>query len=401
MKNFKKTLALLAALTIVGTAFAACGETDGGSGTTTTPASTTTAGDEETTAAGGNEGADIKLPTDGDQFTVMSWNDEFPDMVNDYYIKDNPLPSGVEYNKVAHGVGGGEASAKYDTYFLSGEDIDIYCLEADFALKFLEGQDSAPLSDVGLTEADFADNYGYTLEIGKVGSDLKAVSFQAAPGGWAYRTDLAESLLGVKTPEEMQAKVKDWATFKETAAEVAEASGKKTAMTATLGGMWQTFSSARKDGWITGDMQLNVTDDVTNFMEMAKEYHDNKWATDLGQWSDEWNAFGKSDITLGAFASTWGVKDTGTPEDAANGFLTNAAGKETESYGKWALVEGPQSYFWGGTWLAVSPNSDNADLVKATLEYFCKDAASMKKYAEATGDFVNNKKVMDELVAAK
>ena len=67
---------------------------------------------------------------------------------------------------------------------------------------------------------------------------LKGASWQAAAGGYCYRTDLAEQYLGVTTPEEMQAKVADWDTFWATAKEVYDASGNKTAMADTLGGVW-------------------------------------------------------------------------------------------------------------------------------------------------------------------
>lgn len=434
--SIKKTLALVAALTLISTAFVGCGP-DKDSSTSTADSSSSKAEGSSSETSSGDETAEIKLPTDGKTFTVMSWNDEFPKMVANYYIPDKggtvEIKSGegdenqlildengepkldddgnkqykdiviaslgeIDYKAQFFGVGGGDASKYYDTYFLSGEDVDLYCVEADFALTYLDSSNAAPLTDVGLTKADFSKNYDYTLEIGTTADGtLKGVSFQAAPGGFVYRTDLAESYLDVKTPEEMQEKVKNWDAFEETAKTVYEASGNKTALTSTLGGIWQVFSSARDTAWVTND-KLNVTDDVTNFLTFAKNFADKGYVTKVNQWSDSWFALGQTDDTMGYFVSTWGLKDTGTSN--GNGFMTDAAGaKGGATYGKWAICEGPQPYFWGGTWLVVPPSCDNADLAKGVIEYFCKDDDTMRKYADATGDFVNNKDVMTKLVS--
>lgn len=437
--SIKKTLALVAALTLISTAFVGCGDEKNSSKSSTSASSSSKASGESSSGgeSSGSGTAEIKLPTDGDTFTVMSWNDEFPKMVANYYIPDeggtveikagagdtivdadgNPVTGDdgkekkkdlvvaslgdIEYKAQFFGVGGGQASQYYDTYFLSGDDVDLYCVEADFALTYLESSNAAPLSDVGLTKEDFSKNYDYTLEIGTTSDGtLKGVSFQAAPGGFVYRTDLAKEYLGVNTPEEMQAKVKDWKTFEATAKTVYDASGdKKTALTSTLGGIWQVFASARDEAWVTDD-KLNVSEDVTNFLTFAKDLTDKGYVTKINQWSDSWYALGQTDETMGYFVSTWGLKDTGTT--SGNGFMTDAAGAVGgATYGKWNICEGPQSYFWGGTWLVVPPSCDNADLAKGVIEYFCKKDDTMKKYAEATGDFVNNKDVMTALVAAK
>lgn len=406
MNTLKKTLALVAALAMTTTAFVGC-EKDGESGkdgdtTTAKPAETTKAPDDSNP----DEKPEIKLPTNGKTLTVMSWNDEFPKMVENYYIKDNPLPDGVTYNPVSFGVGGGGASEKYDPYFTSGEDIDIFCLEADFALKYMESDTYvAPLSDVGLTKADFSKNYEYTLEIGTSNGVLKGVSFQAAPGGYVYRKDLAESYLGATTPEEMQAFVKDWDTFKASAKTVLEKSGdKKTAMAATVGGIWQVFATARSSSWVV-DGALNVDKDVTDFLSFAKELADAGYVNkDIDQWAQDgsWHQLGQTDQVMGYFVSTWGLKDNEGKDNGADGFMTQAAGsKGGATYGKWNITEGPQAYFWGGTWLVVNPNCDNADLAAEVIKYFCSTDESMKKYATATGDFVNNKDVMKQLVEEK
>ncbi len=414
MNSLKRTLALISTLALAATAFVGCGDKEeGGDAATTTAATTaadaatTTAADADTTTAaegGAAATGEVKLPTGGETLTVMSWNTEFPDMVKNYYCKDRGWTDngdgtfskdGVTLNVVAHGVGGGEASQYYDQYFDSKKDLDLYCAEADWALNYLnDDTKSAPLSDLGITEAELSNQYQYTKDIGtNEAGVLKGVSWQCAPGGFAYRTDLAKEYLGVETPEQMQEKVKDWDTFLATAEEVMTKSGdKKTALTTSLGGIWQVFSANRDSAWVV-DNKLNVTDDVTNFVDMAHTMYEKGYVCPgITQWSSDgsWLAKGQTDETMGYFVSTWGVGPT---------ILESAAGGEGgATYGKWGIVTGPNDYYWGGTWLTVSPTCDNADIVADIIRYFTVDETSMEAYALASSDFVNNKKVMQGIV---
>ena len=61
-----------------------------------------------------------------------------------------------------------------------------------------------------------------------------------------------------------------------------------------------------------------------------------------------------------------------------------------------AICEGPSGWFWGGSYIGVSTKCNNTTLAKEFIEFYCKDAETMKSYAAETGDFVNNKTVMGE-----
>ncbi len=426
MNSLKRTLALISTLALAATAFVGCsGKEEPEAPATTTAAQESKAeeskadeskADEESKAddaeeskaeEGGDDaaaGGEVKLPTGGETLTIMSWNTEFPDMVKNYYCKDKGwtdngdgtfTKDGVTLNIVAHGVGGGEASQYYDQYFDSKKDLDLYCVEADWALNYLNNDEkSAALADVGIVESELSNQYQYTKDIGtNEAGVLKGISWQCAPGGFAYRTDLAKEYLGVETPEQMQEKVKDWDTFMATAEEVMTKSGdKKTALTTSLGGVWQVFSANRNTAWVV-DNKLVVDEDVTNFVEMAHTMYEKGYVCPgITQWSSDgsWLAKGQTDETMGYFVSTWGVGPT---------ILESAAGGEGgATYGKWAMVTGPTDYYWGGTWLTVSPTCDNADIVADIIRYFTVDEASMEAYALASSDFVNNKKVMQGIV---
>ena len=238
MKNFKKNIALLSALALAGTMLAGCGNTTDDSATTT--AADDAAATDDTAAA-----ADDTI--DPAKLTVLCWNtDDIEPMLNLFCEKTGHTKD--EFNVKSFGCGGGEAAENYDNYLSDpNNDADIMFVEADWALKYIN-DDSAErgtmaLSDLGFTDADYADLYDYTLEIGKSTSGVqKGLSWQAAAGGFCYREDLAEQYLGVTSPDEMQALVSDWDKFLDTAAKVKEASGGKTALTSTMPSVWQEIT---------------------------------------------------------------------------------------------------------------------------------------------------------------
>ncbi len=408
MKNFKKKIALLAAVACAGTMLAGCTSGNGTTGDETTAAGgdttaaadggeTTAAADggEETTAAEGGDSASAE----GGKLTVLCWNTDDINPMLDRFCEVTGH-SKDEFNIQNFGCQGGEAAENYDNYLSdAANDADIMFVEADWALKYIN-DDSADkgtmaLTDVGFSDSDYGDIASYVVEIGKSTTTgvQKGLSWQAAAGGFCYREDLAETYLGVKSPDEMQALVSDWDKFLDTAKKVSEASGGKTALTSTLGGMWQVFSSARTSPWVV-DNKLTVDDSCKSYMEMAKTMYDNGYVIkDLDQWSTDWYSAGQSDSTMGYFVSTWGFGDS---------ILTQAAGGDGgATYGKWKCVVGPQPYYWGGTWMTVANRCDNKDLAKEFISFFTVDTENAKGYAlnKEGGEYVSNKAAMEAIVS--
>jgi len=433
MKTLKKTLALIAALAVVSTTFAACkketGTEDDNKGGDTTTAATPDGG-ETTDVDDGNGGettepvvtpgaasaakpddSAVTLKTDGSTFTIVTWNaNDFPALLNAYtghwdgvtgdaekatktLDANKTTPTGKEINFVNLGVPSQQALQTYDNMLAGGEDIDVYAAEADFALNYTgDSKKSANLADLGFKTSDWDNAYSYTMEIGKnAAGEVRGVSWQACPGGYAYRTDLAEQYLGVKSPADMQAKVKDWATMEESAKTVFEASDKKTAMCATLGGIWQVFSSGRSNPWVK-DGNL-VTDDkaLTDYIELAKKWTDAGYVTKATQWNDAWYQLGQDDSTMGYFVSTWGFGDAI--------LLSAAGGEKGKTFGKWNVCEGPARFYWGGTWMVVNPATDNGIEAKDFIWALTVDNDTMKEYGIKKGEYVNNKAVIGDVAS--
>ena len=392
MSKLTRTLALLATLAMASSAFVACGggntESTGSTAETTAAADGSSEEAADTTAAdadseGGEEqsaGGEITLPSDDDTLTVVCWTDA--DLANMF----DQFSGHAEYQNC--GDNGGDASTKYATYLNSGDDVDLFVAEAGWILNYINDDSfSAPLSDLGIAADDYKDAYQYTVEIGTDNNGvLKGASWQAAAGGYAYNADLAEQYLGVTSPEEMQAKIDSWDKFEATAAELKEASDGKVTIAATIGGLWQAFSTAKNAAWVDGT--TIKTDVAKEFTDMVKGYVDNGYVDPtVEQWSTDWTNVGLNGETLGYFYSTWCLGEGAQLEQNGG----NA--------GNWRIVRGPQDFFWGGSWLCVSPNCNTADQAADFIRQFTVNADTMEEYALYSGDFVNNKVAMDKIVA--
>lgn len=411
MNTLKRTLALVATLAMASTAFASCGSDDSSSSSSKADEATKAA-DEATTAEAGNDTTEapadtteapaasgtgnstdlgeVTLKTGGDQFTVAAWNPDDAPALIDLWAANGGDKSKVNF--INFDCGGGAASEKYDALFASGDDLDVYFAEADWALKYINDDTrTAPLEALGFSEDNFADTYAYTNEIGRATAGANAgkmvgASWQAAAGGFAYRTDLAKEYLDVNSPEEMQSKIEGWENFVAAATTVAEKSSGKVALADSLGGMWQVFAANRTQPWVS-DGLLEIDDSCKTFADYAKTLWDNGGVTHNGQWTDAWIPAGKDGSCMGYFVSTWGFGE--------QAFFGQAS---SDSYGKWAVVQGPDKYFWGGTWIVVNPKTDNADDAQQFIFNAVVNPETLKSYALSKPEYVNNVSVMQEIV---
>ena len=403
MNKLKKSLALIATLAIASTAFVACG----GDSTPAndTPADTSKAAEEtkpaeetpadetkpaEETPADDTASAENKIAETGDKLSVLCWTGDDVEKMIENFTAANPDYAGkVEYVNV--GSKGQEAREQYANYFAGGEDADLFVLEADWILDYINNDEyTAPLTDLGFTTDDFKGCYDYTVSIGTDNNGvLKAASWQATPGGYVYRTDLAEEYLGAKTPDEMQKFVDSWDKFTETAKKVKDEHN--IAMADTLGGMWQVWQYNRANAWADKDNKLVIDDFCKTYADLAKEYWDNGYVTKEDQWTDGWYQIGQDDSTMGYFFCTWCL--------GKGSMLSNAEGGEGgKTFGKYNITAGPSGWAWGGSWLALSPKCDNGQIAHDFVKYFTVDENTAKDYALFKSEFVNNPNAMKAIV---
>ena len=375
----KKILAMLLASAMV-LSFAGCTSEGSGGGN-----------DSGNQGDGDNSGGGS---ADGDVLTIVTWgsNSDVVNMVK-VFCDETGTPSD-KIQIVTQGENGEGGRDNIQLYLKGDGDADIITLEADWILSYINDDAlTSPLSDIGISESDFADPYSYTVAIGKTEAGvLKGASFQATPGGFLYRSDLASEYLGVNSPEEMQALVSDWSKFQDTAKKLYEASGGQTALQATEGGLWQVYQYNKKEAWVVdGALVLGSAEE---FYDIAKTFKDEGYMAGVPQWEAPWYAAIQDGAALGDFVPTWGLTL------GSDSIMMQMAGqKDGPAYEKLAFCEGPNGYCWGGTWLGLAAKHNTDDLAAQFIKFFTCDPAGMKAYTLATNDFCNNKTVMADVVS--
>ena len=241
--------------------------------------------------------------------------------------------------------------------------------------------------DLGITDEEVADQYQYTKDV-MTDSDgnLKGLSWQGCPGTMIYRRDIAKEVFGSDDPAEVQKKVADWDTFKATAAELKE---KGYQMTSTVNDSYRVFSNNVTSPWVV-DGKITVDDNIKNWVDMSKEMVDAGETATYELWSDDWSkGFFKDSNVFAYFGPAWFIDFSMSADQ------DGSVGKD----GGWAATEGPQGFYWGGTWITAATGTNNPTLVADIMRTMTTNVDVMKEIVTADNDFVNNKPAMEEMAA--
>ena len=212
--------------------------------------------------------------TEGKVLNIWCWNDEFQSRFNAYYpeVKEiaedkstttlndgtivkwtiNPNEGNNYQNKLDEALRAQESAAADDK-------IDIFLIEADYALKYVDSPYTLDVkADIGLTDEDLAGQYKYTQEIATSADDkLKAVTWQATPGLFAYRRSIAKDVLGTEDPDAVQEALADWDKFNAVAE---QAAAKGYYMLSGYDDAYRTFSNNVSAPWVADDGETVVVD---------------------------------------------------------------------------------------------------------------------------------------------
>lgn len=336
---------------------------------------------------------------EGKVFNVQVWNTEFKERVEAYVdgyekvdettgkigdvtVKWTITPSDDNaYQNHLDELLIGQADAKAD------DKVDMFLIEADYAVKYVGSEATMPLADLGITDDDVANQYQYTKDIVTADGKLKGASWQGCPGVLIYNREIAKEVLGSDDPEKVQEAVKDWDTYNATAAKMAE---KGYFMTSSANDTYRVFSNNVTSPWVV-DNKVNIDDNIMKWVEMSKAQVDAKQTNTFDLWSDDWSkGFSKEGKVFCYFGPAWFV-DFCMQADV-DGSIANQGG--------WGAAEGPQGFFWGGTWICAAAGTDNASLVKDIILQLTTDEKVMTKIVEEKNDFVNNKPAMEAMAAS-
>jgi len=376
MKKISRRNFLIASGAVtIGAALTACG----GSSASTSTASSAPASSAAASAAPAAQGKVLN---------IWCWNDEFQSRFNAYYpdvtevaedkstttLKDgtvvkwtiNPNENNNYQNKLDEALLSQDSAADDDK-------IDIFLIEADYALKYVDSDYALDVkADIGLTDDDLAGQYQYTRDIVTVDGSQRGTTWQATPGLFAYRRSIAKDVLGTDDPTEVQSYLSDWDKFNDVAAQ-AYAKGYK--MLSGFDDSFRTFSNNISAPWVDGTT-IKVDPNMMKWVDQTKEYTDKGYNNKSSLWDSQCNSLETP------------VADGGK-EEVGNGI-----------YGDYAVCEGPQPYYWGGTWICGAAGSDNIELIRDVMQKLTCDEAIMKQITLDTQDYTNNEKAMNEIAGS-
>lgn len=379
----KKLLSVILATGMVASLLAGCGSSK----------------DDSTSTTGANGETGAAVTEQGSVLNIYVWNEEFKSRITDHY-------PGYEEVDATHGkIGDVEVvwniTSNTDNAYqnnldmvlekqLKGElsadeKIDIFLMEADYALKYVNSEATMDVKDLGITDADLANQYQYTKDIVTDSEGtLKGVSWQACPGVFFYNRNVATEVLGTDDPDAVQEYIKDWDTFKTTAGKLADAGY---TITSSVMDTFRVYSNNVTSKWVENG-EINIDKNLEAWAKDSKEMYDAGYTKTHGMWSTDWSAgFFPEGKVFGYFGPAWLVN-----------FSMSANVEGSIGYnGDWGAAVGPQSFFWGGTWISAATGTDNTELVKDIMLKMTTDKDIMTEIVTKDDDFVNYQSVMEEM----
>ncbi len=360
-----------------------------------------------TTAESIPDPVEIVDTNSGRVYNIYCWNTEFQERFENYYWpnRDTALWDGVEVNWIQNTNSDSIYQDKLDSALNwqssadADDKVDLFLVEADYAKKYVQSDACLDvIGEIGVTNDDLSNQYQYTKDVmTDSNGTLKGVSWQACPGLFLYNAKYARSVLGTDDPDEVQAMLNDWDKFKKVADKMAE---KGIAMVSSFDDTYRCFSNNVSAPWET-DGVISVDPKIKEWVDQTKEYTDKGYNNKSCLWDEAWAAGQRIDgKTFGYFLPTWGIPfvlmpntldtrvEDGGREEVGNG-----------GYGEWRACLGPQSYFWGGTWMCGAYGSDNIDITRDIMLKLTCDADIMAQITENEQDYTNNKEAIRKLIS--
>ena len=390
----KKVISALLATAMVATMFAGCGSKADDAATTTDDAAATT----DDAAAGDDAAAeDAPAEEEGKVLNIYCWNEEVKSRLTAHYpgyeevdatsgkigdvdVKWNITPS--DDNAYQNNL---DETLLKQADAAADDKIDLFLIEADYALKYVNSDYTMSMTDLGFDGSEFDNQYQYTKDVvTDENGNMKGVSWQGCPGVLVYNREAAKEVLGTDDPATVQESVKDWDTFLATAQKMKDAGYQ---MTSSANDTFRVFSNNVTSKWVE-DGKINIDENIMKWVEMSKAMVDAGECGTHDLWSDDWSkGFYPEGKVFCYFGPAWLVN-----------FSMAADTEGSIGYeGGWGAAQGPQGFFWGGTWICAAQGTDNASLIKDIMLKMTTDDDIMKDIVVKDDDFVNNKTVMEAM----
>ncbi|MBQ6223282.1 MAG: hypothetical protein IJJ44_11775 [Solobacterium sp.] len=328
---------------------------------------------------------------EGKVLNVWTWNTEFWGFLGKYYadevVDEYTLKKGdVTIKRTTYPSDDGAYQNALDEALLNqataadDDKIDLFLAEADYIVKYTNSDATMDVKSIGVT--DFSNTYQYTVQAASdAAGTVKGVSFQCCPAALIYRRSIAQDVLGTDDPAAVQAAVADWDKFNQVAA---DAKDKGYYMIATTNATYRVYSNNTTSPWVK-DNKLSIDPNIEKWMDQSEEFVKNGYTAYTSNiWGDEATSemFG-SGKTMCYFGPAWYF----------NFSMTNAQDKEKGCFGDWAICQGPQPFFWGGTWMLAATGTDNPEMVADIMNTFINNEEVCEGLVKNEAQFSNNQKI--------
>ena len=372
----KRTLSLILATAMVAGSLVGCGGSTSAS-SSSAPAEAPAAEAEAEAPAAETPAAEAEAAPAADGAAVVNiycWNNEFPNRMMDHYpgFQANDPADSTKGGKIGDTVINFVVTDNKDNMYQNKLDealaaqataadndkVDIFLIEADYAMKYTDPEVNVamPLDELGITDADLSKQFQYTKDVvTDADGKIRGSSWQACSGGLIFNREIAKQVLGSDDLETVQAAVADWDAFNATAQKMKDAGYK---IVATVNDTFRVYSNNVSGKWVQ-DGKIVVDDNVKKWADDSKALVDAGMTTTNDMWSDDWSkGFQAPGDVFCYFGPAWLINFSmgADPSKEDDGSIAHAGG--------WGLVNGPQGFYWGGTWICAAQGTDNPDIVK-------------------------------------
>lgn len=399
-----------------------------------------------------NGTADTTSKKSDEKLVIWSFTDELDTAGDIDYFKSQYTAAGKEFEGaevefVAVSLQDGYMD-KIMPALESGKGPDIFTGELDQIKIFMEAGYMADIETMMMDDPDVdfdaekADVEAYIWESGvdPETNKLSALSWQVTPGAVFYKVDMAEAVWGSEDGFPVggdNTAITNWVNENKFATidNLLAAQKEVKAFNAN----WRLFAddqavrhfAAGVDNpakWVGEDGKLNAAKikEQIPYISLVKEMYgetiEESLTANAGEWSGPWFAgMGKEftdaeGVTWEVMAysmPTWGLKyiiepnmqkvnadgsDLDKPAEDADQ-ATKDAYEAADFKGNWGMAVGPNSYFWGGTYVTVNVNTEIEDLAFAFVKSMLFDKERLAERQKADGDMYSIKSVMAPEIA--
>ena len=235
--------------------------------------------------------------------------------------------------------------------------------------------------------ADTSDLEDYTVQMGSdADGNVRAIPYQATPGGFWYKRDLAQQYLGTDAPEEISKMMSTVDGMLEVAEKIKTGSNGQTHMFAGINDLWQFANyGMRSTAWVDENGNFVMDEYIPEYFDLAKTVRDNGYDAGLDAWSDAWYASCADDSVFGYAEPTWGLQ-----------YVIMVGAPESE--GNWGIASMPAAYFNGGSYMGIYSEAKNKDLAWLYIQFVSQNQKYLQQYVADKGDMTASK-TMNESVA--